>query len=242
MLQWSRKTMKFLLLRFWVFALLVLVVACSAPPKPEPILMPERPVVDPAIQQARRITELLVSAQSAFNKDHLMAPLAGSAFSLYQQVLALDETDAEAHWGMRQITARYMELAEQAFVVGNRGKATLMLERALAIAARPADVERLKAKYPPQPATDNEFPLVARDVSARNDRVVTFLTELAGKARAVQSRIIIVARTDAEGRWIYQQMREAVVGYRLRGNIEIGSIPRVVLIDWVDPNAIGKVL
>jgi hypothetical protein len=226
--------MKFLLLRLWVFTLLALIVACSTPPELKPSATPERPVVDPVVEKSQRITDLLVSAQRAFNKDHLMAPLPGSAFSLYQQVLVLDEVNAEAHWGMHQVTARYMELAEQAFVVGNRSKATLMLERALAIAAKPADVERLKAKYPPRPAAENEFPFVVRDLSARNDRAVVFLTELAEKARALQSRITIVARTDAEGRWIYQQMREAVVGYRLRGNIEVGSMPRIVLIDWVD--------
>jgi hypothetical protein len=41
---------------------------------------------------------------------------------------------------------------------------------------------------------------------------------------------MIIARTDVEGRWIYQKMRDAVPGYRVRGDIKLGNPPRVQLV------------
>ena len=48
----------------------------------------------------------------------------------------------------------------------------------------------------------------------------------------MRSRFVIVARNDAEGRWIYKSMQQAIEGYRLRGNIKMGKRPKVTLIDW----------
>jgi hypothetical protein len=41
---------------------------------------------------------------------------------------------------------------------------------------------------------------------------------------------LIIARTDNEGRWIYQKMREVDPEFRVRGDIKLGSPPRVVLV------------
>ncbi|MBL4826621.1 MAG: hypothetical protein JKY66_02710 [Spongiibacteraceae bacterium] len=179
----------------------------------------------------QRLRELLANAQRTLSRDQLMYPFADCAFVWYQQVLAMDESNAEAHWGMGQISARYLVLAENAFINGQESKAELMLERALKVSATPEEVKKLRARYPQQPAAGNEYRLSPRDLSARNDKVLARLQELAKKAQKIDSRLLIIARNDAEGRWIYQQMRLAVDGYRLRGNIKIGRTPRVVLID-----------
>ena len=42
--------------------------------------------------------------------------------------------------------------------------------------------------------------------------------------------VLITSRTDDEGRWIYRQMQEAVPGYLVRGDIQLGSPPRVTLL------------
>lgn len=218
-----------------MLVMLVFLPACVQTSEPLPVATPPAvPVADQEKLKAQWITRLLVSAQNALNADHLMTPKSDNAYGYYQQVLRMDGKNAEAHWGMHQITSRYMELAEQAFKVGSRDKAMLLLDRALSVAAMPADAERLKAKYPSRPSANNEFSLSVNDLSARNEKAKAYLAELAEKAKLKQSRIVIVARTDAEGRWIYQQMRTAVNGYRLRGNIEIGVAPKIVLIDWAD--------
>lgn len=77
----------------------------------------------------------------------------------------------------------------------------------------------------------HRYKLDRRDLSARNVGIKSVLSGIAQHARSQQSRLLIVARNDAEGRWIYQQMREAVKGFRLRGNIEYDAKPSIVLLD-----------
>jgi hypothetical protein len=202
--------------------------------EPDIVAVPE-PEPDPGpgaqeLQQAK-IRALLVQAQQALSEDRLLVPREGSAFSMYWQVLDIDQTSTEAHWGMRKITERYLILAESAFIGGNHDRAELMLKRALRVSATPAEVKVLRAHYPPKPAPENEHRLSVADLTARNEQAVAELDGLAKKAQTIGSRLLIIARNDAEGRWMYQQMRTAVEGHRLRGNIQIGRIPAIVFID-----------
>ncbi len=180
------------------------------------------------------VTGMLARAQRALSRDQLMTPAADNAFGWYQQVLALQPRSEEAHWGMRQITDRYLELAVEAFKAGDNARAEVLLDRAQQIAASPADVASLRQQYrreQPEYNPENEFLLSAADLAARNEVAAEELQLLAIRAMAADSRLLIIARNDREGRWIYQQMRTAVEGYRLRGNIKLGRKPRVVLID-----------
>jgi hypothetical protein len=143
--------------------------------------------------------------------------------------LAIDELNEEAHQGMRQITDRYLQLAEQAFSSGRTHQAEQLLNGAESIAAPPAIIEPLRERYR-QHAGSNEIYLPIKALSARNQSIQQLLAALAGQLTP-QQRLLIVARNDNEGRWIYQQMRQSVGGLRLRGNIELGRIPRVLIID-----------
>ena len=183
------------------------------------------------LQKQQQLQALLILAKEALNAGRLMVPAEDSAYRWYMQALNVDELNQEAHWGMRQITAQYMELAEQAFKVQRRDEAELMMVRAMQISATDRQRKALRARYPEQKPRDNEFVLSLADLDARNAAVLSQLKVIANKAHDQKSRLTIVARSDAEGRWIYQQMRNAVDGYRLRGNIVIGSHPKVVLID-----------
>ena len=71
--------------------------------------------------------------------------------------------------------------------------------------------------------------LPASELSARSDAVVQMLTSVAQRIREHQLRVVIVARTDSEGRWVYSQLRQAVPGYRVRGDIKLGNPPRLLL-------------
>ncbi len=211
-------------------------VEVAIDPIPEVVRAPEPKEDIAAVRRAEKATRrhqvriLLASAERALARDRLTVPQYDNAYSWYQQVLAFDEANAEAHWGMSQITERYLQLAEQAFSRGGRGKGELMLQRALAISATAEQANSVRSRFKAQPS-DTEFLLATADLTARNDTITTRLAELALVAKKVKSRLLIVARSDAEGRWIYQKMREAVDGHRLRGNIEIGSVPRIVLLD-----------
>lgn len=182
-------------------------------------------------QTQQRLQSLLVLGRRALEAGRLMRPAEDSAYKWFMQVLDIDDLNDQAHWGMRQITAQYMELAEQAFRDQRRGDAELMMARAMTVSATPQQCQALRVRYPDQKPRDNEFILSPADLAARNAGMIKHLGTIARQARDKHSRLTIVARSDSEGRWVYKQMRNAVDGYRLRGNIAIGSRPKVVLID-----------
>jgi hypothetical protein len=184
-----------------------------------------------AAREQRLISMLLSRAQRALHKDQLKTPATDNAFGWYQQVLLHDSDNAEAHWGMRRIGARYLELAEQSYISGKRYQAEQLLQQGESVSLSPLLAQQMRNKYAHIKVPANEFLLDASALSARSDAVVQRLAEIAWLARAESSRLTIYARNDAEGRWIYKQMRAAVDGFRLRGNILVSSTPRVVLID-----------
>lgn len=181
-------------------------------------------------QREDKIESLLGLAAQALAKDRLMRPKEDNAYDWYRQVLAIDALNTEAHWGMHRITRRYFELAEAAFATGRPARAERMLRGALQVAATPAQVKVIRAKYRDQ-LRNKTFTLSPQGLRRHSDKTRLHLAKIARRARDARSRLLIVARNDAEGRWIYQQMRAAVSGFRLRGNIELGKLPHVVLID-----------
>lgn len=213
--------------------LLVILSLSACIQLPQQAATAERGVDLAARQEAQRhqLRVLLANAERALAADRLMIPVNDNAYNWYRQVLALDERNPEAHWGMKQIAARYLQLAEQAFVSGRREEAERMLQGAEKISATPQQIASLRERYR-QHNFDNEVYLPLEALTTRGKKIQQQLKVLAKQAKESQSRLLIVARSDSEGRWIYQQMRNSVNGYRLRGNIEVGRIARVVFIDW----------
>lgn len=213
---------------FFVSALFIL-TACT------PVLEPPRDsIVTIAEQtQAQQLADLLSLAQERYRSDRLMQPAEDSAYFWYKQALKLDETSPDAHAGMQQITARYLVLAKQAFDRGLYKRAEQMLDGAERVSAMPSEIAALRQQYKPvrSAAAANEFHLSVADLNVRNKRLLARLSDIARKAKDIQSRLLIIARNDSEGRWLYREMRAAVEGYRLRGNIALDNSPRIVLID-----------
>lgn len=230
--------------RCLILLLLLWQAACTSPPEPVlPVRVEERPVVVASeaavVAEDRQVAQWLAAGRAALAADRLMVPVDDSAYSWFKRVLQRDGTNQQAHWGMRQINDRYLEMAAAAFRRGDARQGEAMLERAGQIATSPQQLATLRQQYralmpaalPPAGAEGGSYLLSVQDLTARNEQMVSLLAEVAQRARQVPSRLLIVARSDAEGRWIYQTMRDAVDGYRLRGNISRGDTPKVVLID-----------
>jgi signal recognition particle GTPase len=73
------------------------------------------------------------------------------------------------------------------------------------------------------------FALDPEGLRAQSLEMMSTLSEIAQHIRTREAVFLINARTDDEGRWIYKVMREAVGGYRLRGNIDIAGTPNIVV-------------
>jgi hypothetical protein len=218
-----------------LLAVVLLLAACTSSVSTSVIAVPSAPTTnaDPAPIPVRslQLQAILDQAYRALEEDRLMQPAANSAYGLFLQVLDIEPDNMDARRGMRLVTRRYMTLAEEAFQSGKRSQAEQLLSRALMISALPAEVDELRARFPQRAPAANERRLSSDLLAARGDAIKSQLAAVAEEARQADSRLLIVARSDSEGRWMYRQMRESVVGYRLRGNIEIASQPKIVLID-----------
>lgn len=105
--------------------------ATATEPPPDKDSAAQRPPLDLLLQQASR----------ALRADHLTQPAAGSAWSLYQQVLALDSEQPEALQGLEQIRQRYIQLVKRDLQLGKLARATRYRALALEYGAVPEQIE-----------------------------------------------------------------------------------------------------
>lgn len=170
------------------------------------------------------IAELLYEGLQALDQDRLLTPLDNNAHARFQRVLAYDPTNQLALEGLESIVLRYIELADTAILQGLFDQAVLFLDRARfvneshpAIAAAAARLEAERG------SGDLFFDLDARQVAARSEAMQEQLAAIARQAREHQAFFLITAPSDEQARWMFSVMRDAVEGYRLRGNIELAA-------------------
>lgn len=189
--------------------------------------------------EQKLISKLLRAADQAFEEDRLTTPLDNNALDRYRAVLVLDAGNTDALNGLSAITQRYLDWARGYLNRDDLTQAGIMLARAKAVDPDNTHikvmVEEIIKKAPsvlkkrPYAVRDNEWPLDTARLNSRHPRLVSELGVIARRLKLSGETMLIVARNDKEGRWIYKKMRQAVPGYRLRGNIKMGRQPRIVI-------------
>jgi len=171
---------------------------------PGPVV--EAPVVDEAAIRAEaerqaQIGSLLAAGDEALEDVRLTTPEDDSAMYYYQQVLSLDPENEAAEDGIRNIVAKYVELAEGAAAQGNVSKANSYIDRAgsvspndpelIAARARLASMPRARSAPKPAAARYSSFRMaeadyrkgkmskadykgVVRDLKIRRDREIQY--------------------------------------------------------------------
>lgn len=195
-------------------------------------------------QRHNPVPLLLRQAEMYLARDRLMSPASGNAYDRFQAVLMISPDHPQAVSGLQQILIRYLELGRAAL----RKNDTALARRMLASAAR-IDANNLLLQEFQQEldralasagraqsgvANHAEFVLDGNDLAARNSALRQVLASVAQRLRGTDKSVLIVARNDAEGRWLYKALREAASGQRIRGDIKIDSVPRVVLLPPID--------
>lgn len=214
--------------------------ACSnQPPAPaeaggSQAQVPAQPPLSKAERRERQIEHLLDRAELALSRDRLLMPAHDNAYDRYASVLVLEPGNEAARLGLQAIVLRYLDMARDAAQRSRFAEAETYLDRAAGILPQDEGVQSLiqqqrEAIARPQerPAADNVTLLDARALGSRSDGIKTELVQLARRAKQTDHMVLIVAASDAQGRWIYQTMREAVKGYLLRGDIQVGSPARI---------------
>ena len=211
-----------------------LVAAIEAP------LQSPVPVITP---QQKAINSLLGEADYALSRNQLLNPINDNAHDRYRSVLLVDASNERAKLGLQTIALRYVELARTAATRGNVSEAQIMINYARgidnnAVVQDAAETMRkqISSMPPPKPyqASANEQLLDAKMLQAKDNHIISQLAGIAQKAKQTGEFVLIVARNDADGRWIYQQLRSAVPGFLVRGDIKIGQPARVKLVASLD--------
>ncbi|WP_231759316.1 N-acetylglucosaminyltransferase [Microbulbifer elongatus] len=226
-----------------VFLTLALLAGCAAPPPepPPPVVAPPPPVgPSPEEIRQRTVRHFLGRAEEAQREGFITMPAGASAYDFYLQVQQLDPGNAQAAAGIQTLVMHLVDQARDALRRRAFGRVSSLLNTADEIApGNPLSAEvRKQARREQQRAREDvalEGPgaqtvsLPPAALSARSEAMVQMLGEIAQRIRQHQLRVIIVARDDSEGRWIYGQLRQAVPGYRVRGDIKLGNPPRLLL-------------
>lgn len=225
----------------------------QAPPNgsSEAVSAEEAPRVDPlkaAREKARQrqaiIERLLDQAQEAVDDNRLTLPLHDNAYDRYAAVRILEPDNPQAVAGLESILLSYAELIRAALRKGNLAYSQQLLERAQSFYSGNSllqdlahDIQQAEALarqqaglLQQQTAGSDEFLLPVKELTQKSPDVVELLTRIAERVRESRESVLILARTDAEGRWIYKQMNDAVPGYRIRGDIRIGASPKLQLL------------
>ena len=211
----------------------LLLAACTTPPAPvlqDPpvpaVRQPSPPAVDPA-----EIDALLAAAEQALADERLLTPAEDSAYGYYTKVLALEPDQPDAVAGFERIVEAYLALAQRAVRRERWSGARLMLERAAQVDAAHSGIAPLRRQV--ELLAGAERLTLALDRAALRQRRADVAAQLAAfgsRARHARARVTIRAGSDAEGRWIYEQLNKAPGEQRIRGGIEIGIPPQVTIL------------
>lgn len=215
-----------------IFLAAVLLGACQSKPEaPE-----QEPDAGPAVSEAPKIDpvvlrELLEQADAAIADNHLTYPMQGSAFAIYQQILALEPGQQDAQRGLEHIVEQYIALAMAALERDQFASARSMLSRARIIdpehpSIEPTDEQiRLLSN-----ATRKKLKMEQADLNERSQGLASDLAAMANVSEQENCRFVISAKNDVQGRWIYQQLAQGAPGSRIRAELRVrmpASVERI---------------
>ncbi len=180
---------------------------------------------DPAtLERQRLIADILFEGLQALDADKLLTPVDDNAHARFQRVLAYEPDNEIALQGLQDIVLRYVELAGEAGKQGLFDQAESLLDRARFVdEEHPSIAAALLELQAERNSGDLFFQFDDLAVARRTESFQAELADIARQAKEHEAFFLITAPNDDLARWMYSVMREAVDGYRLRGNIELAA-------------------
>ena len=171
---------------------------------------------------SRMIPDILYAALQALSEDKLLTPVDDNAHGRFKRVLAMDPKNELALEGLQDIVVRYLQLAGESMNRGIFDEAEILLGRARFVdPSHPGIATAAEALRLEMNSNDLFFKLDYPSYSARSELAQDELADIARQTREHEAFFLITAPNDDLARWMVSVMREAVSGYRLRGNIEL---------------------
>ena len=175
-------------------------------------------------EMERLIADILFEGLQALEDDRLLTPLEDNAHSRFQRVLAMYPENEIANDGLERILLRYVDLSQEASRRGLFEDAEELLGRAEFINEDHPSINLAWSLLQSEKESgDLIFSLDTAEFLSRSEIARSSLNNIAQQARELDAFFLITAPNDDLARWMYLQMRNAVEGYRLRGNIELAN-------------------
>ena len=203
-------------------ASVALIAACGTPP-------PKREPATPVDHM--QVEALLAAAERTLAEQRLLTPADDSAYGYYTQVLELMPGQPDAVAGFERIVEAYLALVRRAVAQERWASARSMLDRAALVDGSHPGIAPLRRQV--ELLAEAERMALQLDRTALRQRradVATRLATFGRHARHPNARVTIRAGSDADGRWIYEQLNNAPGERRIRGGIEIGIPPEVTIL------------
>lgn len=204
----------------------------SAPAQPAP---PPPPPPKPLDAKAQKIDLLLGRADTALSMQALTEPASENAYDLYRAVVIMEPTNVRAQEGIKKVAEAYPAQVEEAIIGKQYDAALRKVQKGLILFPNNPQLKQMEAQVraaklaqSQAAAKSTTISLPASELSAKSPAIETTLRSLAKRVAVSNELLVINARNDAEGRWIYKTMKDAV-GARLRGDIKISSSPSIQL-------------
>ena len=189
-------------------------------------MLSESEVIDNTVQddEDMSLPDLLYAGLQALDADRLLTPSDSSAHHFFSRALSKDPSSKIAQQGFRDIVKRYMQLAREAMRRGLFEEARQLISRAQTVDPEENEIAGLKKELEAEIASGDVFyHLNNANVSKHSIEIKLLLEDIARKAQELDAFFLITAPSDDQARWMFSVMREAVPGYRLRGNIELSG-------------------
>ena len=213
----------------------------SNAPQPEAPEAHSEAVAEP-LSNSRRdsaaVQDLLALAQEALAAQRLTTPSATSAFTYFSRILDLAPGHPLARAGLEQIVEQYIAWALTAIAERRYSDATRFLERAALIHPKSPDIaataEQLREKRQ-QAVMTEVVPTWVKEAHKSNqsnpnmnELVSDYFLQISNKIDDLNAKVTLFSRSDAEGRWLYQQLNQGTKT-RLRASLRIDRPTRIEL-------------
>lgn len=205
---------------------------------------PEVVTVEPPVAAVKNkepdfTQRLLNQADDALRDGRLVLPEYDNAFDRFQSVLILSPDNAQARSGLQAILVSLATDVRYSIGIKQFYRARQQIKQLDSYFPKTALVDDLQqelreaqaktvkiveVEISPPPEGDYEDIVLSQGaLTERSEAILQQLQFVADKVVANKSMVMIYARSDKEGRWIYKQLKQSAKGYRVRGDIRIGK-------------------
>lgn len=205
-------------------------------------LVAVQPVAAQSSAPPELIDRVLNKADQALRSKRLTRPAHNNAFDRYSAILMVDPQNARAKAGLLAVRDAYIVMADNELASGSLHHAQdflVVLKERYPHDAKVKQLARRIAQHkavshtndvPVQDPTQKRFVLDGGSLKRRDAKTLALLQSIAARIEDTQESVLITARNDAEGRWIYRTLNAATPTFRVRGDIRLGSKPSVALL------------